>query len=344
MKKTGINWLPAGFWVAYALLVLIIIAALFKSETLEEDQLGYAIKLIFGVAIVPSIFGFFGFYHFIFPNYFQKRKFLSSISYGLLVSLGSCVPGAIALYFLVGFVLSCYQESDYLGILIMTFIAFICGSIALIIRGFITMFEEMTLKETLQEKNHQMEMALVKAQLDPHFLFNTLNNIDVLIIKNSEEASKYLNKLSDIMRFMLFETKAEFIPLAKEIEYIEKFIELQKIRTANKSYVHFEVIGSPEQHEIAPMVLIPFIENAFKHTTNKKLEYAIEVKITVERDSIEMICKNKKDLSRSVHIESNGLGNELIKKRLLLIYPGKHSLEVKNLEDSYTVMLNIQNG
>ena len=124
-------------------------------------------------------------------------------------------------------------------IIVMTFIGLICGIVALVIKGFITWFNEIKLKEALKEKNHEMEMALIKSQLDPHLLFNTINNIDALILKDAVAASDYLNKLSDIMRFMLYETKPDKILLSKEIEYIEKYIALQKIRTANRNYVHF---------------------------------------------------------------------------------------------------------
>ena len=91
----------------------------------------------------------------------------------------------------------------------MTFIGSICGSVALVIKGFITWYNEIKLKEMLKEKNFEMEMALVKSQLDPHLLFNTINNIDALILKDAVTASDYLNKLSDIMRFILYETKIQ---------------------------------------------------------------------------------------------------------------------------------------
>ncbi|HTF28415.1 MAG TPA: histidine kinase, partial [Flavitalea sp.] len=149
---------------------------------------------------------------------------------------------------------------------VMTIIGVISGVVALVIKGFVTWVTEIKLKKALQEKNHEMEMALIKSKLDPHLLFNTINNIDALIIKDAVEASNYLNKLSDIMRFMLYETMADKILLSQEIEYIEKYIALQKIRTANLNYVHFEVFGIIGNRFIAPMVFIPFIENAFKHT------------------------------------------------------------------------------
>jgi len=226
----------------------------------------------------------------------------------------------------------------------MTFIGSICGMVALVLRGFITWFNEIKLKELLKEKNHEMEMALIKLQLDPHLLFNTINNIDALILKDPVVASDYLNKLSDIMRFMLYETKTDRILLSKEIEYISKYIALQKIRTANENYVHFSVTGAAGGKFIAPMVFIPFIENAFKHTNNKKIENAITVNIFIKDDSIQLICANKFDAKLKVRQFDSGLGNELIQKRLCLIYPEKHTLEVHKTDEQYSVNLTIPNG
>ncbi len=229
-------------------------------------------------------------------------------------------------------------------IIIMTFIGSICGMVALVIKGFITWFNELKLKEALKEKNHEMEMALIKSKLDPHLLFNTINNIDALIIKDAVEASNYLNKLSDIMRFMLYETMAEKILLSQEIEYIEKYIALQKIRTANEHYVHFSVTGIIGNKMIAPMVFIPFIENAFKHTNNKKLENAITIHIIISNKTIQLVCENKFDSKPTVRPPDSGLGNELIQKRLQLIYPEKHTIEVNKTNEQYTVNLTITNG
>ena len=167
---------------------------------------------------------------------------------------------------------------------------------------------------------------------DPHFLFNTINNIDVLILKDPDEASSYLNKLSDIMRFMLFDTKTDKIPLKNELSYIEKYIELQKIRTSNTNYVSYEVTGNPIGKSIAPMIFIPFIENAFKHSDNKKIENAISIQINISTESTSLDCVNKYSLYKEKRKDSLGLGNELIKKRLNLIYPENHSLIIRSEE------------
>jgi LytS/YehU family sensor histidine kinase len=229
-------------------------------------------------------------------------------------------------------------------IIAMTIIGLISGMVALVIKGFITWFNEIKLKKALKEKNYEIEMALIKSKLDPHLLFNTINNIDALILIDAVEASNYLNKLSDIMRFMLYETMADKILLSQEIQYIEKYIALQKIRTANINYVHFVVTGIIGNKYIAPMVFIPFIENAFKHTNNKKLENAITVNIIIKEETIQLVCENKFDSRSSVKQTNSGLGNELIQKRLHLIYPEKHILEVHKNNELYSVNLTIING
>jgi len=236
------------------------------------------------------------------------------------------------------------RSTAIIVIVVMTLIGLVTGVVALIIRGFINWYNEKKLKDALKEKNHEMEMALIKSKLDPHLLFNTINNIDALIIKDAVEASNYLNKLSDIIRFMLYETKADKIRLSQEIEYIEKYIALQKIRTANVNYVQFAVTGIVDNKYIAPMVFIPFIENAFKHTNNKKLENAITINILIKEETIQLICENKFDTRLVVKQKNGGLGNELIQKRLQLIYPEKHILEVHKNNELYTVNLTIING
>jgi two-component system LytT family sensor kinase len=117
---------------------------------------------------------------------------------------------------------------------------------------------------------------------------------------------------------------------------------LQKIRTANESYVHFEITGSIGDKRVAPMVFIPFIENAFKHTNNKKIENAITINIIIKDETIQLICENKFD-SMSLKQSIGGLGNGLVKKRLDLIYAGKHTLEVNRYNELYSINLTIPN-
>ncbi|MBL0097622.1 MAG: histidine kinase [Bacteroidetes bacterium] len=286
----------------------------------------------------------------LFPRYLQKKKILSSIGIGILISAVAALASYVLLrYFIESGRIYDMDEGGRHGrstapivLMVMTMIGMLCGSVALVMNGFINWFNEIKLKQNLREKNVEMELALIKKQLDPHLLFNTINNIDALILRDAVAASDYLNQLSDIMRFVLYETKAEKIPLSREMEYIEKYIALQRIRTMNENYVQFIVNGSTEGHFIAPMIFIPFIENAL-HTHNKKLENAIRVEITINEDSVELNCVNRND-PRPLQQGIGGLGNELIQKRLNLIYPGKHTLDIQNNKEQYQVYLNIHHG
>lgn len=310
-----------------------------------------ALNNILLFAFVPSCISYFLYYFLLFPRYLQHKKLLLSALHGLLVSAGAAITGYILIrYFIETGRITDMDQAGKNGrstavrvILVMTVIGLICGIVAWVIKGFITWFNEIKLKERLKEKNYEMEMALIKSRLDPHLLFNTINNIDALILKDAVEASNYLNKLSDIMRFMLYETMADTILLSQEIAYIEKYIALQKIRTANANYVQFSVSGNTGNRHIAPMIFIPFIENAFKHTNNKKLENAISIAIQVLPGGTQLVCENKFDPRLPVQPAAGGLGNELIQKRLELIYPGRHVLQVIKTNELYSVHLTISN-
>jgi two-component system LytT family sensor kinase len=355
MKKSIVILLHVGFWACYLILIAIILAVYSKSGANLSNQSARVMNAFYSItlfALVPSFITFYLFYFLLFPKYLQRNKYFLSVIYGVLIAIAAAIIGYILIrYFIETGHISDMDKGGKNGrstavrtIMVMTFIGSICGMVALVLKGFITWFNEIKLKELLKEKNYEMEMALIKSKLDPHLLFNTINNIDALILKDAVTASDYLNKLSDIMRFMLYETKADKILLSKEIEYIDKYIALQKIRTANEHYVHFVVTGSIGSKLIAPMVFIPFIENAFKHTNNKKVENAITINIFIKDETIQLVCENKFDSKGKVQQFDSGLGNELIQKRLNLIYPEKHTLEVHKTNEQYSVNLTSPHG
>ncbi len=211
-------------------------------------------------------------------------------------------------------------------------------------KTFIEWFEDRKIKAELEKDKVESQLELLKSQINPHFLFNTLNNIDVLILDKPKRASDYLKKLSEILRFMLYETDTEKVPLSKEVEYIKKYIELQKIRTSNDKFVNFDIIGETEDRFVAPMIFIHFVENAFKYATNKKIENAISIRFDISENQLSFLCKNhinSKDIKKQ---ENNGLGFRLIRQRLDLIYKMNYKLNVSNQEDWYIVQLEIQLG
>jgi two-component system, LytTR family, sensor kinase len=337
MKKSLIFILHLGFWLCYSIIVLLFSIPLMGYQTNHDPTFDFTFTII-GVFYLPQILTFYFFYLVLFPKYLLKKKLLQLCIYSLL----TCAISA-----LIGVLTSNLIRPDSIAIQfasIMLIPALMAGIVGLVIRGFITWYDELQLKQELTAKNHKMEMALVKAQLDPHFLFNTLNNIDVLIEKTPKEASKYLNRLSDILRFMLFETKVEKISLTKEIEYLEKYISLQKIRSSNKNFVRLTIDGEVEDKTIAPMVLMPFVENAFKHVGDKKAVNAIDIQLVIEKNAIQFKCQNNTIKKTNNPLTFNGLGNELISKRLDLLYPKQHALEIENTEKQYKIELTLHYG
>ena len=342
MRKSIIVIFHIGFWLCFFLIMIMILAAVFHRNPIDY-RIPQFVKSVLIFAALPAFLSFYSFYLILFPRFLKNRRFLTALVYGIS-SIQFCAISTVLLLHLVGGAAWDRGKSDisYTGQwFAISFISLASGVVALVIRGFITWYNELKLKELLQQKTHQMELELVKSQLDPHFLFNTINNIDVLVLKDPEEASKYLNRLSEILRFILYETKTESVPLEKEIKYIEKYIELQKIRTANKNYIHLHISGPYNGKTIAPMIFIPYIENAFKHATNKKVKDAIIVQIEVSNKSILFVCQNKFDQFSESKVKDVGLGNELIKKRLELTYQDRHSINVESRNGLYSVTLEI---
>ena len=293
---------------------------------------------------LAGLVGFYTFYFWLTPGLLSKKKFLPFIGLGIGVSIATGLLSTLLVSMSIYSVVSIIPEAKVQISLLAGFalLALINGILGTIVRGFITWYSEIRLKDMLEKKNLQTELSLLKARLDPHFLFNTLNNIDVLIDEDAKAASMYLQKLSGIMRFVLYETPQERVALAKELDYIEKYIELQKIRTLNEQYVHMSITGCADELLIAPMLFIPFIENAFKHVTNKKTKDAITIRIVITGDEIHFTCMNVFDKAISPATDQSGLGITLIRQRLELLYKGYYELEIRQTGDIFSVKCTIR--
>lgn len=190
----------------------------------------------------------------------------------------------------------------------------------------------------LKNKNLSVQLELLKSKTNPHFLFNTINNIDALITRDPEQASSYLNKLSGILRFMLYESTTDRIPLAQEINYIEEYINLEKIRSIHPDFVTLHVQGHVNGQQVAPMTFIPVLENAFKHLSSKTTTGAISLNMNVSEHQIVFSCKNMHNNSDA---SNGGLGTGLMKKRLELLYGKRSHMEVKKDDTYYEVIIKL---
>ena len=194
----------------------------------------------------------------------------------------------------------------------------------------------------LKQEKLETELKLLKYQFNPHFLFNTINSIFFLIHKNSDQASASLAKFSEILRHQLYDSNDNLISLSKEIQYLDNFIALEKLRQNE----HLKLNVDLQQHnlsgmEIAPFILMAFVENAFKHVSrdvNKKNRIEICLNIT-DRRLVFTVGNTVCETQTSVTGAPKGIGLPNVRRRLQLLYPGRHDLEIRSTLERFDVKL-----
>ena len=196
-------------------------------------------------------------------------------------------------------------------------------------------------KRELMETQLRTELGFLHAQLNPHFLFNTLNNLFSMAQRSrQEELATAISMLSGLMRYMIYESSAERVPLQMEIDHLRDFIGLARMRyTAAEVQVELKTEGDISKASIAPMVLLPFVENAFKHGVQIEESAQIHIGIAADLRQVTFTCSNQKRSAPSVEEGSSGIGLANVKRRLALLYPATHELEIKEIGDVFEVKL-----
>lgn len=261
------------------------------------------------------------------PKLLLKQKFV-----GYLVSLASLI-------IFTTYVFS-FEEGDFSDDLIRYLPFFIiAASINLIKRQIIGEME----KKSAQLHQREMELNSLKAQINPHFLFNTLNNIYALTLTNSEQASEVVLQLAGLMRYQLESTKKNLVTLDEEIEFLKLYFELEKIRIGNKATLIFDVDLDKYTLWIPPMILMTFIENSFKHGVNRdKSKSYIKISISSQKQNLLMKVENGKPEHKSVNTGFGGFGLKNVLRRLEILLPGKYNIKVEEDEDKYATIINLK--
>ncbi len=194
----------------------------------------------------------------------------------------------------------------------------------------------------IENEKLNSELRFLKEQINPHFLFNTLNNLYYLAVINSPNTPGVIEKLSHMMRYMLYDSNHPKVPLSKEIEYMKNYISLEKLRLNNEIPISFEVEGNVGDFYIVPLILNTFLENAFKHgLNNNSTDAFVYISIRVEGQNCIYCVENSKPAVNTRAEEKSGIGLQNVKRRLDLSYPGRYSLDVEESADSYKVRLEI---
>lgn len=195
-------------------------------------------------------------------------------------------------------------------------------------------------QKELEKEKIAAELAFLKSQINPHFLFNTLNDIYALTYRKSEQAPEAVLKLAELLRYMLKESDEKFADLHKELNYLKNVIDLFQIGQKGKAAIEFTIEGEANQQQIAPLILINFVENAFKHGVIDDMEHPIRIKVSINAQEMNFEISNQKNADQKDQTAGIGLSN--VKRRLELIYPKQHRLEIKDETSIFKVWLNIK--
>lgn len=279
---------------------------------------------------------FYTFFFYVNPRFLKKDKILKylAVSFGMLLLLSL---GKLLIY--IPFNLMTGFDTRQFPYRLLE--AFFTGGIFMLLAVFVNFmnnwFKSQQLKTEMEKQKMESELNMLKYQVNPHFLFNTLNNIYSLVLKKSELAPRAVLKLSNLMRYMIYETNAQRVPVKKELDYLVHFIDLQKMRMKYPDTVKFTIEGEVGDMCIAPMLLIPFIENAFKHSMKSDDNY-IFIGIRLNDHTLSMRTSNAIN-PKAKSDELSGIGLQNVKKRLELDYPKKHSLSIYRQEAIFYVDL-----
>ena len=280
--------------------------------------------------------------YFLIPNFFLKRKYIpfaTGLIFTLVLLLTSSFFYLYEYYHLtpdLWFRLVWNKTISF----IFTGPVTICG-IFLSIKMLKTWYLKEEEKQMLLTENANAEIQLLKAQIHPHFLFNTLNNIYSFTLNKSPEAAELVSKLSDTMNYMITDCNEEFMPLRKEIKMITDYIGLEKVRYGNRLDISITITGEYHNKMITPLLMIPFVENSFKHGASKMLRDPwLKLFIQADEDVLYFTLTNSKPADEILNGKS-GIGLINVKKRLELLYPSNHLLTIESTVNTFTVNMQI---
>lgn len=338
MKRQQEIIIHVVFWIFYGFTLIFPLVFSYKPFIPEY------VYWFIGNTVLMQFINFYVFYRFITPLFIkkQKTKFWTTASLFIIIF-------PIFRFLIVKYI---YTHADFPvekfnfapGILVNEFLSTVLiTGFSIFIKVFVDWQKNQRMKADLINQNQASELSMLRNQINPHFLFNTLNNIYYLVYKQSQDAPSAVMKLSEIMRYMLYDSNSEKVTLDKEIEYIRGFIELNNLRTKDKNFVQFDVEGNVEGILVSPMIFIPFIENAYKHGSKKTTPPGILINMKIDNNHILFYIKN--ELPKEIKPNKDkigGIGLNNVERRLQLLYPNKHILTIERTPETFVAKLTLE--
>jgi len=306
---------------------------------MSKKLVNYQFAVTWSLSFIESVGVFYIFYGFVIKRYFKANNLLKFAVIAILILLGY-IGFELIFDNVFNNIFSIKETYDTLARIVSKSFTntFIIG-VALFVKLVENWLRSQKYQKEMERERLESELKMLKFQINPHFLFNTLNNLHTLVYKKSDNAPEVVMKLSSLMRYMLYETEGNYVSLAKELEYLQNFVELQKLRLASNQLVTMAIKGESDSYVIAPLLLVPFIENAFKHGTRASKASEISINITISNGVLTFNCVN--DYQPNTQSQaSSGIGLSNVKKRLELMYHDRYKLYI-DINDKYIVNLTL---
>ena len=345
MLKRKFDWLFGNrilqhilFWVAHLVFYAILYGSFEENykQTFLQEFIYLPVKIVFTYFTL----------YFLLPKYLLPEKYGAFFAW---LTVSSFIAGIAQRYIAFNFDYPLYfplglqDPFFYLPKIIKMFVAiypvtFFAVAIKLLKYWYINQQEQ----QVLAQEKLQAELKFLKTQIHPHFLFNTLNNLYALTLKASPKAPETVLKLSELINYMLYECAGNEVLLSKEVKFIRNYIDIEKMRYGDKLDVDIRVHGETHDRKIPALILLPFVENCFKHGASETLQLSW-VKITIDNQPNLIVIKveNNKNGESTVQ-KKEGIGIQNVKRRLDLLYNGKHELKIINGKETFLVILTIQ--
>jgi len=332
-------WWHLLFWVVIFVVYWLISAG-------YQDR--YAQELYMNLIVLPArIIGTYTMIYLILPQATRKKNF---ILFGFLLVIHFVFYGFLIYisYYITNLIPNMYDFRAHSLFNFPKILTKAVSDYALpMLASAIVIFKQWYLDELankkLAEEKVAAELSFLKSQVHPHFLFNTLNNLYALTLIKSDKTPEIVLKLSDLLDYMIYNSNEEFVSLSKELEILNSYIELERMRYNERLNLQFNIQGEVNGHRIAPLILLPFIENSFKHgASNDRTHPHIKIDLSIEKSFMTLTVVNSVPADK---IEDDsvaqGIGLKNVRRRLELIYPGEHELKIKPGEKQYEVWLKI---
>ncbi len=280
------------------------------------------------------------------PRFLPERKYVYYALFFILDVLMFSALNDLLFRYLIDYVFPGYyfiSYYNYFDLLIFHLVYATLSSLLKLSKSYFRLLETRNRIIQLEKEKNRTELMALKAQINPHFMFNSLNNIYALALKSSSSTPEMILLLSDLLRYIIYDTSRDFVPLKEELKMVDDYIKLQKIRAGKDASIDFQISGNTEKKRIAPLIFLPLIENVFKHGIKHSLSssYAnITFNVLENHLHVEMI--NSIENGEQEAENSKGIGLENVRKRLELIYPEKHELNINASNKQYTLSLKIE--